>query len=294
MDGKKLSEWKRELAAGKTGGVGKEVRELKELVRKMKQTREGAEKEKLKQEARSRLKRLSQFARDGAGSEALSRAVSQAREQLEMSGAKGMSRKALDALGESLNLTEQEIGALSRATRELQTLEDALAAMQMAKALNELGKLDGKGCGGCQGIGDYASLYKQLLAQGGQGRGMRPGMGGAGLGMGDRGMGRGGEAPEDDELETEYKSELSRSSMTAGRMLMQWKTKGLGKRGRAREDFLRSVKNVKQGYEEAILREQVPPGYREAIKKYFDSIERAVDARSPGQPRGPAPGGTGE
>ena len=86
-------------------------------------------------------------------------------------------------------------------------------------------------------------------------------------------MGRGGQAPEDDTLETEYKSELSRSAMTAGKMLMQWKTKGLGRRGRAREDFLRSVREVKQGVSEAIRREQVPPGYHDAIRKYFDSIK---------------------
>ena len=290
--GRKVSEWKRELRAGRTDALRRELGELKEQVRKMSETKDPAAREKLRREVASRLQSLREFARSGVSSEALERALARACRELEMSGGKGLSKQALEALQSSLDLTEQELAALARTVRELQTLEDALATMQMAKALNDLGALDGKGGGGCKGISDYAALYRSLLAQmGGQGRGMGPGMRGPGTGMG-------GQAPEDETLDTEYKSRLSRSAMTAGKMLMQWKTKGIGKRGRAREDFLRSVRDVKQGCEEAILREQVPPGYREAIKKYFDSIEEAVeeavDAGSAGKPPGPPAGGADE
>jgi hypothetical protein len=32
------------------------------------------------------------------------------------------------------------------------------------------------------------------------------------------------------------------------------------------------VREVKQGVSEAIQQEQVPPGYHDAIKKYFDTL----------------------
>ena len=35
------------------------------------------------------------------------------------------------------------------------------------------------------------------------------------------------------------------------------------------------ISQVKQGISEAIVTEQVPPGYHESIKSYFDSLEPA-------------------
>ena len=42
--------------------------------------------------------------------------------------------------------------------------------------------------------------------------------------------------------------------------------------GTRAEDFRNTVREVKQGVSEAIQQEQVPPGYHEAIKKYFDTL----------------------
>jgi hypothetical protein len=278
--GRKLSEWKRGLRSGRTAGPRKELGELKELARRLSEARDPAARERLRRELRRRLRRLSEFARTGAGSEALQRALARAAEELELSGVKGLAEEATKALQESLDLSEQEVTELARSLRELQRLEDSLEAAQLAKALNELGRLDGRACGSCTGIADYAALYRSLLEQaGGSGRGAGPGMRGPGTG-------RGGQAPEDETQKTDFKSELSRSAMTAGKMLMQWKTKGLGRRGRAREDFRESVGAVKQAYQEAILREQIPPNYHEAIKRYFDSIEEAVDESGGGPDAG--------
>ena len=44
-------------------------------------------------------------------------------------------------------------------------------------------------------------------------------------------------------------------------------------------EFRDGVKRVKQGVSEAIQQEQVPPGYHEAIKKYFDSLPENAPAK---------------
>ena len=36
------------------------------------------------------------------------------------------------------------------------------------------------------------------------------------------------------------------------------------------------IQKVKQGSSEAILQEQIPPGYHEGIKSYFDNLEKNI------------------
>lgn len=162
---------------------------------------------------------------------------------------------------------------MAQIMRDLKSLEEALKALQMAKALNALKGLDGKLCKGLGEIGDYAALYKRLLAQAGF-AGMKPGVG---PGMKGPGKGKGGVAPEKPDEKTKFKTEQSQSALQAGKMLMKWKTRGLSDSGEVKEKYLRSVKEVKQGVSEAILHEQVPPGYHEAIKKYFDTMGKKKD-----------------
>ena len=55
-------------------------------------------------------------------------------------------------------------------------------------------------------------------------------------------------------------------------MLLEWKTKEIGETGARAEEYRTGVQRVKQGVSEAIQQEQVPPGYHQAIKKYFDAL----------------------
>jgi hypothetical protein len=55
-------------------------------------------------------------------------------------------------------------------------------------------------------------------------------------------------------------------------MLLQWKTKELGEAGARNDDYRAALREVKQGVSEAIISEQVPPGYHATIQKYFDSL----------------------
>ena len=47
-----------------------------------------------------------------------------------------------------------------------------------------------------------------------------------GEGLGGEGMGSGGKAPEDDSITTDFKTEQSKSAVTAGKVLLSVKTKG--------------------------------------------------------------------
>ncbi len=63
------------------------------------------------------------------------------------------------------------------------------------------------------------------------------------------------------------------SMVTAGKVLLSLKTKGLSDRGDAVKDYRKLIRTVKQGVSQAIDQEQIPPGYYDGIKKYFDNIE---------------------
>ncbi len=99
--------------------------------------------------------------------------------------------------------------------------------------------------------------------------------------MGGPGIGRGGKAPEKPEEKTDFKTERSRSAYTAGKILLQWKTKEMSDAGSVKGDYRAKLDAVKQGVSEAILQEQVPPGYHDAIKRYFDSLKEPRDEPAP-------------
>ncbi|OYW21188.1 MAG: hypothetical protein B7Z55_06050, partial [Planctomycetales bacterium 12-60-4] len=64
-----------------------------------------------------------------------------------------------------------------------------------------------------------------------------------------------------------------KSAVTAGKVLMSMSSQGRGEKGNAVVDYKTLVQQVRQGASEAILQEQVPPGYHEGIKSYFDALK---------------------
>jgi hypothetical protein len=114
---------------------------------------------------------------------------------------------------------------------------------------------------------EYEELYAQLLAEMGFEEGGPLG--------GDGGTGKAGKAPEDDSVESGFQSEFSKSSVQAGKVLMSMKTQGEGEQGDVVKNYRSLINQVKQGVSEAIVTEQVPPGYHDNIKSYFDSLEPA-------------------
>ena len=290
IDREKLEKWTRELQEGSSKGLEQALEDIKSDLQNLSKIDDPVKKAEMEQKLRKKMKELSSFASERAGSKPLTAALKRAMKQLEMAKMEGMDEKeAHEAVEKSLDLSKLELKELAQSAKDLKALEEALKVIQQAKKLNDKEQLDGEKTEGAEGMEEYAELYADLMAQLGMGEGEGEGEGegdsdeeGDGDGLGGRGIGRGGKAPEDNSVETGFKMEQSRSAVTAGKILMSVKTQGLSDRGDAKKEYRTLIQKVKQGSAEAILQEQVPPGYHEGIKSYFNNLEGqepdAIDA----------------
>lgn len=267
MRNPKAAEWRKQLAKGNASALQKELKELKKLAEKLAETTDPEEARRLKRELSRRLKQVADFAKNEMGTPELAAAAERAMKQMAMTEMDKMTKDALKALAESMDLASLEAEATAQAMRDMQALEQAMQAMQMARRANAKGAkgLDGKKAGQPAGIESYMDYYEKLLREMGDGKG-------TGGGMGGEGTGKGNKAPEDDTAKSDFTSEQDPTLLSSGKLLLKWKTKGAAPTGRSREAYRESLRKVKQGVNEAIERENVPPGYHEAIRKYFDSM----------------------
>jgi hypothetical protein len=268
----------KELQEGKTDGVQREMnqamkdlRDLKEQLEKLAKADTPEEKAAAEQKAaelertlKERLDKLNELAQKRLNNDQLTAALQRAMQQLDAARNPKLMEEALESLEESLELSELELQEIAQSAKDMKSLEEALKTIQMAKKLNEQEKLDGEQCKKCKSLKDYEELYQQLLAELGEGEGE---------GLGNRGQGRGGKAPEDDSVHSDFQSEYSQSQVQAGKVLLSLKTQGEGKEGDVVKNYRTLINQVKQGVSEAIVLEQVPPGYHDGIKSYFDSLE---------------------
>ncbi|MCA9051717.1 MAG: hypothetical protein KDA89_23425 [Planctomycetaceae bacterium] len=274
----KLNEWLKELQEGKTESLQQELQKARETMEAMLAAKSEEERQKLASKLSKELQDLEKFSRDKAGSRELTSALSKAMKSLEVcrrqSNDGEMSRQAakdaMEALKESLNLSEQELDQVAQAASDLKKLEDALKTLQQAQKLNQNQKLDGSQCEGCESLEDYAELYAQMMGEGGGGDKDRNEGGG-------RGVGRGGETPEDDSDPEGYKKEKEKPQIQAGKMLLSIKTKEYAEEKdfdpEKMREYQQGLRELKTGVQSAIDSEEIPPGYIEGIKGYFDKIE---------------------
>ncbi len=277
----KMSEWLKELQQGKTDSLQKELDKAQETMEAMMEAKTPEEKKELAQKLRRQLQDLKKFSSEKAGSSELSAALDKALKSLEAAAnnpeqnqdGEQLSEEAMQALKESLDLSKQELQELARSAKDLQKLEEALKTLQQAEKLNQNGQLDGEECEGCNSLAEYAEMYKQMMAE----------MGEAGEGMGNRGFGKGGEAPEDDSDPEGYKDEKSKTQIQAGKVLLSIKTKEYASEKDFDPNELRqyqeSVSTIKSGVQAAIETEQVPPGYVDGIKGYFDKLDAPAEPK---------------
>ena len=262
-DPKRSEQLREELKKGETAGVKKEMKELGEEMKKLAAMPDSAEKRALREQLQQKLAALAEGLKQQLNSPSLNAALQRAMEQLDLSKLSQLSKDALDAAQDSLNLSAEELEKLAQSMQDLKSLEEALKNLQMAKMLANAQQLDGEACKDCQNMGDYAALYAKLC----QNKNV------IGPGMGPNGNpGTGGTAPEDDSLTSAFKTEKEQMKFAGGKTLLQWKTKEVGESGARAEDYREAVRDVKQRVSEAIVAEQVPPGYHSAIQKYFDSL----------------------
>jgi hypothetical protein len=263
--------WARELQNGSTEALHKELEEMKELLKRLAKTGDPVERAEMQNKLRKKLQDMIDFANRKAGSKELAAALERAMEQLEMSkklaGKKQSSAEAMKALEESLELSKLELKQMAQSLKDLKELEEALKACQMAEQANQKEALDGKECEGCKSMAAYAELYAKLMRERGDGTGDPEGGGGM--------------VEEDDSTKSDFKTEKAKSAITAGKILLSMKTKGLGDKGEAKVEYREAARNVRQGVSEAIRSEEVPPGYHDGIKGYFESITPVEESGAP-------------
>ncbi len=273
-DQEQMKKWTEELQAGSTDGLKDALKELKDELQQLAKTEDPVKKEELKRDIKEKLKQLEKFAEKTLDNKKLAAALQRAKNQLDLSSLDELSDDALQGAMESLELSELELDQLADAAKDLKRLEEALKTLQSAKRLNEHEKLDGEACKKCNSMAEYAKLYEELLAQC-QGQGGDGPLNESNSGMKGRGIGKGGVAPEADEVTDQFQTELSKSAVTAGKVLMSMSSQGKGEKGNAVIDYKALVQQVRQGASEALQQEQVPPGYHEGIKSYFDALKPA-------------------
>ena len=266
-DMKKIEKWKDELKKGDVTALKKELGDMRDQLRKLAEMPDSAEKRAAQEKLMQQLSDLAQAMKQEMNSPQLAAALERALQQVDMAKLGEMSKEAANAAMDSLNLTEEELKQLAQAIQDGKALEDALKNVQMARQLAGEGKLDGKDLAGAAGMAEFAILFAEKMA--GLGKNGPPNGDDSGDGPG---IGNGAKRPEDESAKTGFKTEKSKSQLTGGKMLLEWKTKEVGETGARSEEYRTNVQRVKQGVSEAIQQEQVPPGYHEAIKKYFDAL----------------------
>lgn len=274
----KMNEMLKDLQEGKTDALKQELQKARETMQAMAEAKTPEERQKLADKLQKELQDLQKFSKDKAGSKELANALSKAMKSLEVckncegkDGEKGeLSKDAMQALKESLELSEKEMEQVAQAAKDLKKLEDALKTLQQAQQLNQKGELDGSKCEGCETLADYEELYAQMMGEGG-------GEGEGNKGQ-ERGVGKGGDAQYDDSDPEGYKKEKEKSQVQAGKILLSIKTKEYAEEKDFDPEKMRqyeqSVGKLKSSVQSAIDTEEIPPGYVDGIKGYFDKIEK--------------------
>jgi hypothetical protein len=262
--------WLDDLQAGSTESLKKELSSVQRDLEELAKTQDPAKKAELTQKLRERLDALTQFANEQTGSKTLAAALKRTQEQMRMAAKAAAgdpkdpaTEEALKAAAESAKLADKELEQIAQSAKDLKDLEQALSVLQMAKNLNNKDLLDGQKMEGLQSMAEYEAMYDKLMKDATPDTGE---------------FGEGGPVDENDSKKSKFKTELSKSQISKGKVLLTLKTKGMGEHADVKEQYRSAVRDVKQGLSEAILREEIPPGYHEGIKGYFDSIEETPPA----------------
>lgn len=276
------------LQQGRPDEMNKKMDAMKENLERLMKEEDPLKRSEMVQQLKKDLDQMSKLAGKKAGNKGMQAALERALDQIEKSGMKSdMASEALDAAKESLELAKMELKEMAQSARDLESLEQALEAIAKAKKLNSEGQLDGEMGADATTLEDYQQLYDQIMAQmggdgmegEGEGEGEGDGNGegeGDGNGLGGQGMGRGSKAPEDESSKTAFQSEKTKTALKKGKILLSLKTKDAPTADAKdlQAEYREIISSIKQATEEAIEREEAPPGYHDGIKKYFDTLER--------------------
>ena len=281
---KKMNEWLKQLQTGNSEMLQQQLDQAKETMEAMLEAKTPEDRQKLASQLRRQLQDMKKFSSEKAGSKELETALNQAMKALEALAAKKesgegssaeemqMAQEAAEALRESLELSKTELQELARSAKEMKQLEEALKTLQAAEKLNQDGQLDGEQCEGCKSLAEYSEKYKKMMA-----------------GMGQDGEAErdtpGGMQDEDDSDPEGYKDEKTKTQIQAGKVLLSIKTKEAATEKDFDPEELKkyesTVSEIKSGVQAAIENEQIPPGYVDGIKSYFDSLDSPAPGSGP-------------
>lgn len=278
----KMNEWLKQLQEGNAEQLQQQLDQAQETMESMLEAKTPEERQKLASQLRKQLQDLKKFSSEKAGSKDLENALSQALKSLEAVasqkkngesegsesegelGENEMSQEAQQALNESLELSKKELQEIARSAKDMKQLEEALKTLQQAEKLNTEGQLDGEQCENCNSLSDYAEMYNQMM----NGRGTN--------GQAERDT-PGAIQDEDNSDPEGYKDEKSKTQIQAGKVLLSIKTKEAATEKDFDPEELKkyesTVTEIKAGVQAAIENEQIPPGYVDGIKNYFNNLE---------------------
>src|SRR5690606_27992205 len=264
--------WLKQLQEGRSEALQEELDELQQDLQEALSQSDPVKRTEAMRRLQKKLDEMRDFARDEANSRPLAAALERAMKQLEAMKSSEMTQEASEAAAQSLKLASMELKQLAQSMRDLKELEKALEAVQLAKKLNSDEQLSGEACENCQSMADYAELYAEMMAQLGYDVAMGEG---EGEGTGGEGIGEGGEVPEDESARTDFQDETADSTGQRGKIRLSIKTRRVSENEDEdlQLEYRTVVKELKQSVSEAIDQEQIPPGYHEGIKKYFDSLD---------------------
>lgn len=280
----KMNKWLKDLQQGKTDQLKEALSDARKTMQAMAEAKDPEERKKLASKLQKELQDLNSFAKNKANSKELSNALSKAMKALQAAkpGDEGdengekmeLTKDAMEALKESLELSEQEMEQVAQAAKDMKKLEDALETLTKAQQLNDKQQLDGSRCEGCESMEDYAELYAQMMGEGaGQGDGEKDRNEGDG-----EGVGKGGVTPEDDSDPEGYQTEKEKPQIQAGKILLSIKTREYAEEldfdPEKMREYQQSISSLKSSVQSAIDTEEIPPGYVDSIKGYFDKIEQ--------------------
>ncbi|MEZ6050443.1 MAG: hypothetical protein R3C02_03500 [Planctomycetaceae bacterium] len=274
----KPRQWAKNLREGDADELKDELDKLQKEMSELADMQDPVERTEAMRRLQKKLEDLHQFAKEDVNSKPLAAALERAMKELEAGKGERLSEEQMEALSEAMELAEMELKQIAQSARDLAELEKALEAMQMAKRLNNDEKLDGEEMAELakgESMEAYMEMYAEMMAELGYDIAMLDENGMPGDGEG-RGQGEIEAMEHDDSVETDFEDETSKSAIKKGKILLSLKTKGVTERDEDEIELEYSaiVSDLKQSVSEAIDQEQIPPGYHDGIKKYFDSLDK--------------------
>ncbi|MCB1097571.1 MAG: hypothetical protein KDN22_18510 [Verrucomicrobiae bacterium] len=256
---------------GELSELQKEMDKLKEALKELAGKPDSADQRKKLDELKEKMQAMADALSEALGSDKLNKAMERALEQMDMANMPDLAQQAIEAMQESMDLSKDELKSLAEALKDMENLQQGLSAAQLAKALNEMGELNGEGEGEAgRAMSEYEKLFKEMMERNGMGQ--EPGQGQGETGG--EGQGEGGNVPENPDAKTDFKTEKSKSALQKGKLLMNIKSKGKADVGEVEDAYKEAVGALREAASEAILQEQVPPGYHDSIRDYFDQMEQ--------------------